>query len=639
MANGRLLGVLKGRQGVLRGWQGTAAVALGVASMVLLGGLAVAVSCDEPRIGGRTVWQWLEVARQGSGEERTRAAHMLVEYARSSNASLEPLLQLLEDEDPAVRQIGIRVLAEAARTQRVLQARAERVLPVLIEVVRSDSNRDRRENAIQAIGAFGAHGVPGVAALVEIIRADDALIAAAAAKSIALIGPPAAEAIPALIEALGATNIYLSRAAREALSSIGPAAVRPLRDALAAEKFVIHARAAEALGRMRPPPLEELTGWLGDENPRVREGAARALGSGAPPDARAGAPLLGALEDKDAAVRRAALASLGHIPGLSGAAAERIVPHMGDAHGQNRFNAIRAAAGIGEPAVDVLIAALEHADPQIRSGAAAALARLRRQGGGHPGERAITRLLPLLDDEDAEVQVRSAEALAALGAVAGLREAARDDRAQVRMGAIFAIGQAGRLQSFRTTLADGLEDADPRVRREAVLAAGAVIEKPGEGGGELEQALQRRRADHDPGVRYYAARVLARRDEQLRQELNELALQLSREHPVATYHGFEQDLVQMQDQWEWVEGTYAAPEAITAAHRFAERAPLIGQQRAAVLEMLGKPGERLGWPDHEGREASGEAMTFRFEAGFGGVAFSVYFQGDVVVDVEVLGRL
>jgi HEAT repeat protein len=137
-------------------------------------------------------------------------------------------------------------------------------------------------------------------------------------------------------------------------------AVEPLIDALKDEKADVRREASGALARIGEPALMPLVAELEDEDGRAREAAARALGLLG--DVRSIGPLIAACKDEIAHVEAAA-----------------------------------ALARLGAPAVEPLIAALEGGDPLTRRSATIALGLGRDR-------RAIEPLTAALKDDDKQVR-------------------------------------------------------------------------------------------------------------------------------------------------------------------------------------------------------------------------------------------
>ncbi len=231
-------------------------------------------------------------------------------------------------------------------------------------------------------------------------------------------------------------------------------------------------------------------------------------------------PLLRALEDPEVAVRLEAARTAGEV-GLE-AAVPVLREWMEAPDADIRAAAARALGAIGDPRpVGSLVRALGDSSASVRRAAVKALARL----GADPeiGRSVAVPLLARLDDDDAEVRIAAAEALAsmndpravvplvgrardsapevrvavyrALGELADRRAAAaliqslRDDDENARLAAIAALGRM-RASSATPALRELAASRDARVAQAAVVALGRMVDDPGALDG-LVEALAR----------------------------------------------------------------------------------------------------------------------------------------------------
>jgi HEAT repeat protein len=175
-------------------------------------------------------------------------------------------------------------------------------------------------------------------------------------------------AIAPLISALGDEDPAIRGGAARTLADVGTRAVPPLIDALQDPHMTLRGRsgAAEALGGIGDArAVEALLPLLDDREISVRRAAAQALGRLG--DTRAAEPLVSALADHDADMRTAAAEALQQLAwrpeGTAAGAAYWVATHQWD-------EAVRAAA------VEPLIMALQDPDASVRKPAAEALGKL-----------------------------------------------------------------------------------------------------------------------------------------------------------------------------------------------------------------------------------------------------------------------
>lgn len=233
--------------------------------------------------------------------------------------------------------------------------------------------------------------------------------------------------------------------------------------------------AVDALGRERVDSAEAvaaLAGALGSEDVHMRWRAARALGAIGPAAAEAVPALVKGLGDKVPGVRAHMIHALGRMGKAAESAVPDVVGMLADPYAVNRHQAVsalRAIAPSPEQVRPLLLDLLSEAKP------AAAAHIIESLAGG--GKESVPRLIAALEDEPARYWVCivlaeiGPDAAEAVPALAGL-----------------------------------LEDPNPDVRREAVLALAAI----GEPAGAAVEAISKRIDDGHPGVRYSAIYLLGK---------------------------------------------------------------------------------------------------------------------------------
>jgi len=259
-------------------------------------------------------------------------------------------------------------------------------------------------------------------------------------------------------------------------------------------------RQAPVVAQRRDTAVPALLSVLKDENAAVRLAAVQSLGNLSDP--RAVDALVQALKtDTDAQVREAAAEALGEID------SPRAVPGLIAALGSEKVGAVRAkiAWALGEiddkRAVEALGGVVRDPDAEVRRQAVWALGELkaataapmlisalkdadietRKQAAWALGEieskDAVEALTPVTKDADVEVRK---QAIGALGniedkrALPALEAALRDANSEVRQEAIQAIGQLDDLHSAPAGLIAALKDEDHEVRKSAAEALGNI---------------------------------------------------------------------------------------------------------------------------------------------------------------------
>jgi HEAT repeat protein len=248
-----------------------------------------------------------------------------------------------------------------------------------------------------------------------------------------------------------------------------------------------------------------LVARLAGADARARASAAWALGDADGVDAAARAALAAAVSDPSAAVRAAAVRSLGRVE-TGPRAAALLVARLEDPAETVRWRAAEALAAVPLSAsvVDPLVRIAARADSPGRAGAAATLGRLGRQA-----KPAVSALVSALDDPRAEVRGRAAWALGEIGpearaAVPGLVELARD--AEVGWQAIDALGKIGpEARAALPALREALRGENASARWRAAAALGRLGADARAAAPDLALSLR----DPVANVRFAAARALA----------------------------------------------------------------------------------------------------------------------------------
>jgi HEAT repeat protein len=295
------------------------------------------------------------------------------------------------------------------------------------------------------------------------------------------------ESVEPLLQSLINENTNVRWAVAEALGRIGHAqAAPPLVEAL---KFQdIHWIASKALRKIGSPAIDPLMGALKDELAPVRRTAARVLGQIG--DRWAVPRLIPLIKDEDVRVRIAVIEALGLL-GDTGAA-EHLVNALIDTEWNVRLVAAEAldrlgiqpdatemgafywlakrewpeCVKIGEPALVPLVVMLKDPDELARENAADSLGKI-----GDP--RTVDPLIELLYDSVPEVRQMAATALGRIGdprAIDPISEVLKDPYPIVRRAATQALIELG--PDAIEPLVTVLEAPDEDLRQSVVKAMG-----------------------------------------------------------------------------------------------------------------------------------------------------------------------
>lgn len=162
--------------------------------------------------------------------------------------------------------------------------------------------------------------------------------------------------------------------------------------------------AAITLGQQGPTGLSTLTEMLGADEADLRFWAVRGLWANGSPEAVA--LLIQTLPDKEAMVCSGAALALGELK--AEVAVEALAQLLASDATESGNHAADALAKIGQPAAQVLIAALQDERPWVRVRAAKALIPVE-------SKEAIPALFQALEDESYMVRHQAEEALARMG--------------------------------------------------------------------------------------------------------------------------------------------------------------------------------------------------------------------------------
>lgn len=455
---------------------------------------------------------------------RHRAAQALADEGQAST-----LAQAMADESWRIRRTAAHGIARAGGDDAVT---------LLVEAIRERHRDPAVLNA--AIAALTATAADALPAVLELLRSDDADVRTYAALTLGLLGD--ARALPPLVDALEDPDTNVRYHAIEALGRIAaPDAADAIAAVAESRDFALAFAALDALAAIRDPlvaprllPLldddllggaaAECLGRVGGEE--VVAPLAAALSRDAVPPASIAVALasihdrleetfaIGALVadlacaaiDTDGARRLA-----GAVPRASDdelPAVARVLgwlPYDGIesvlasllSHAAARAAAADALAARGDRGVDALVAALRHADGEVRRIAAASLGRTGSR-------RALAPLIGMLggDPEETIVAAAALGAIGDAGAADALVAVLDAPEPSVRQAAVAALNSIAPADLDRRIVAL-LADESPRRRESAARIAGYF------GTPVFLEPMLALCADEDPVVRRAALEHLA----------------------------------------------------------------------------------------------------------------------------------
>ena len=423
--------------------------------------------------------------------------------ARETVIAIEPLVADPSDlvRVSAVESLGL-IIADGVKAERLRH----------IHLPRRSRNWKPLETNEQATAR-------AVDALIRTLTDPHTSVRAAAAISLGRAGAAAYAAAGALATLLQDADETVRCNAAEAAGQIGaePDLLAAMLQDPSAIVRAAAARGLKLLGRKANGSTSALIALLQDHDETVRAAAGEALAAAGPLDDQSTIKLTEGLSSPDNMVRAQAAEALGTVDVLAEHAAPCLVEALTDRNDVVRAKAVEALGKIGEAAAELavpsLVRALHDRDSWVSALAAEALGEMGT------GEGVVQGLVRALNHLNPQVRANSAEALGKLGVAAAsarnaLERAAGDDVGEVRSEAIRALGSLGPPRTETAKLVrEALADPDPHVRIAAASAIGSW-EAPPEGMlAELLPLL------HDPNeqVRARVCELLSKQESVLEQ--------------------------------------------------------------------------------------------------------------------------
>jgi HEAT repeat protein len=436
----------------------------------------------QPTYHGKSLKQWLELARNDDPKVRVRALVHLG-LGPFDKTAVPTLIAALKDKEREVRRAAIRALADIGRN-------AVDAIPDLQDFCK-EASTDEIDDVCRALARMGPAAVP---ALIEFLGpSSPQSIRDAARQALEEIGPGAKDAVPALIKEMkNPSNCYPGHAA-SALSHICEAAVpSEILELLRDPEWTIDAiKALPLKGPGAREASSSLASLLPSEDFETTEYVIRLLGYIGPDAAPAVPKLVGVLGDKKIGcqaaftLRRigkpaeAALTeALSHTKPLVRANAlealavnrdekwrSAVFRALKDESAEVRRSAARCLPGRIDPKSEwpLVVVTLNDADAEVRQATLSSLSWMEP-----PPKGALSVIIAALSDTNKGVREEAADSLARLGpaatcAVSELARAAEDESFLVRKSALRAIGRTAAaspesVQALTKALYDPKED-------------------------------------------------------------------------------------------------------------------------------------------------------------------------------------
>ena len=403
-------------------------------------------------------------------EVRYSAAEALGKIGPEAKAAVSALTDALKDKDSEVREYAAEALAfidpnaradvlelikamrytkdiydrkKIARTLGTIGPEAKIAIPILIETLKNNGNKD----AAETLGKFGPAAKAAVPTLIKALKSGHFDVRQSATVALEKIGTEAKAAVPVLIESLKYT--YISENAAKALKAIGPATkteISSLIKILKDENEIVSSHAFKMLVKIGKPAVSELIEDLKNDNdredshtfkilveigkPAVLELSKTLQGEGwkevhsnvirilekIGPAAKPAVPaLIKTLKDKKWNIRKNSAKALGAIGSNAKSAVSELVGILKDEVVSVRYNAAFALVAIGikiNSVASVLTEALKDKDKYVRTKATKALSDI-----GQVAKAAIPELVETLKDKEEMVQIAAAETLEKIGVI------------------------------------------------------------------------------------------------------------------------------------------------------------------------------------------------------------------------------
>ncbi len=480
--------------------------------------------------GSEDIPALVDALKDSQGKVRIKAADDLGLIGWRARSATPILMKMCEDADPYVR-------ISAARAVDLVGGDFTIPVAVLGEILKNETAAVRRA-AATALGDLEADGKGAVTPLQDALRDPDAGVRWLAAEALGRIGPDAAPAVPALAEALRDPAVRVMAA--DALAGIGKAArgavpllVDGIKDADPDFRWTSAVALTQIDAKSARAAMPMFIAKLKDPDHRIRwDVMAYIVPMGA--EAKDAAPAVRAMVKRGNGVASACLAAIAgpdaidalpvllhvladdwdttaSIAQIGPAALPELLKLIDNPEAKNHHLGIKAIGLLAkqtDKAIPALIDCLQNRDPIARRAAAATLGKLE------PRSKEIAAgLRQALKDTDAAVRLAAALALRPFnGAEAGfavstLMELLTQADADTRRDAVLALAEFGPYAKAALPPLHKLQDDPDQFVRNAASWAEARI-TASTANRQAVVALIAALKDRDPRARQDAARLL-----------------------------------------------------------------------------------------------------------------------------------
>jgi len=339
----------------------------------------------------------------GGNRKRLRiaAVQVLSGLGPDAKGAEAALVRLLEDSDAKLRSEVLVSLHRVGAKPASYFSQLEKAL--------KDSSPEVRKAAATAAYHIGAEAKQTLPLLVQACKDTDASVQAEAVRALGAMGADAANAVGTLVELLngnGRAQLDIIRTLGKIGSASEPAVPR-LIDLIEGSRKDIRAQVFVTLGQIGPSAkaaAPALTKSSKDPEREIRASAIAALGRIESDPKAIFSILLEALNDEASDVRKPAAVALGKL----GSQAQEAVPALFSMLkvDDDRLVVLESLRQIKVKSVPLLIEALAHRDPAVRSFACESLARL-----GSEAKEAVPALQKSLNDDYDSVRRQARMAL------------------------------------------------------------------------------------------------------------------------------------------------------------------------------------------------------------------------------------